>query len=113
MERQALNVFKMELLGAKVVPAQSGQKTLKEAVDEALMDYVTNCEDTYYLLGSVVGPHPYPVMVREFQSIIGSEVKDQMREKEGQLPDYLVACVGGGVTLWDSFMPSIMTNPSK
>lgn len=96
MERQALNVFKMELLGAKVVPARSGQKTLKEAVDEALMDYVTNCENTFYLLGSVVGPHPYPVMVREFQGIIGAEVKEQISEKEGRLPDYLVACVGGG-----------------
>ncbi len=96
MERQALNVFKMELLGANVVPAQSGQKTLKEAVDEALNDYVVNCENTFYLLGSVVGPHPYPVMVREFQGIIGSEAREQIQAKEGRLPDYLVACVGGG-----------------
>lgn len=96
IERQALNVFKMELLGAKVVPATSGQKTLKEAVDEALIDYVTNCENTFYLLGSVVGPHPYPVMVREFQSVIGREAREQIVEKEGKLPDYLVACVGGG-----------------
>ena len=96
MERQALNVFKMELLGAKVVPATTGQKTLKEAVDEALNDYVINCEHTYYLLGSVVGPHPFPVMVREFQSVIGKEVKEQIMEKENRLPDYLVACVGGG-----------------
>ncbi|MBI9015411.1 MAG: tryptophan synthase subunit beta [Clostridiales bacterium] len=96
MERQALNVFKMELLGAKVVPATKGQKTLKEAVDEALNDYVVNCEHTYYLLGSVVGPHPFPVMVREFQSVIGKEVKKQIMEKENKLPDYLVACVGGG-----------------
>jgi len=96
MERQALNVFKMELLGAKVVPATTGQKTLKEAVDEALNDYVVNCDHTYYLLGSVVGPHPFPVMVREFQSVIGKEVKEQLMEKENRLPDYLVACVGGG-----------------
>lgn len=96
MERQALNVFKMELLGATVVPAKTGQKTLKEAVDEALTDYVTNCENTFYLLGSVVGPHPYPVMVREFQSVIGKEVREQILEKENKLPDYLVACVGGG-----------------
>jgi len=96
MERQALNVFKMELLGAKVVPAQTGQKTLKEAVDEALNDYVVNCENTFYLLGSVVGPHPYPVMVREFQGIIGMEAREQIQDKEGRLPDYLVACVGGG-----------------
>jgi len=96
IERQALNVFKMELLGAKVVAATSGQKTLKEAVDEALTDYVINCENTFYLLGSVVGPHPYPVMVREFQSVIGNEVKEQIFEKENKLPDYLVACVGGG-----------------
>ncbi len=96
MDRQALNVFKMELLGAKVVAAQSGQGTLKEAVDEALMDYVTHSEDTFYLLGSVVGPHPYPVMVREFQSIIGQEARVQILEQENRLPDYLVACVGGG-----------------
>lgn len=96
MKRQALNVFKMELLGAKVLPATSGQKTLKEAVDEALGDYIVNCDSTYYLLGSVVGPHPYPVMVREFQSIIGTEVKEQILTKENRLPDYLVACVGGG-----------------
>lgn len=96
MERQALNVFKMELLGAKVVPATTGQKTLKEAVDEALNDYVVNYQNTFYLLGSVVGPHPYPVMVREFQGIIGAEAREQIQEKEGRLPDYLVACVGGG-----------------
>lgn len=96
MKRQALNVFKMELLGAKVVPATSGQKTLKEAVDEALGDYVVNCENTFYLLGSAVGPHPYPVMVREFQSIIGEEARTQILEKNNKLPDYLVACVGGG-----------------
>ena len=105
MERQALNVFKMELLGAKVVPARSGQKTLKEAVDEALVDYVTHHEDTYYLLGSAVGPHPYPLMVREFQSIIGKEVKAQILEKENRLPDYLIACVGGGSNAIGLFHP--------
>ena len=96
MARQALNVFKMELLGAKVVAAKSGQRTLKEAVDEALNDYVINCENTFYLLGSAVGPHPYPLMVREFQSIIGKEAREQILDKENRLPDYVVACVGGG-----------------
>jgi tryptophan synthase beta chain len=96
MERQELNVFKMRLLGAEVVAATSGDKTLKEAVDEALMEYAQTCDETYYLLGSAVGPHPYPVMVREFQSIIGREAKEQILEKEGRLPDYLIACVGGG-----------------
>jgi tryptophan synthase beta chain len=95
-ERQALNVFRMELLGAKVVPVTIGQKTLKEAVDVALGDLIENYEDTYYLLGSVVGPDPYPAMVKYFQSIIGKEVREQMMEVEECLPDYLVACVGGG-----------------
>jgi len=96
MERQELNVFKMRLLGAEVVPAMGGERTLKDAVDEALMEYAQTYEETFYLLGSVVGPHPYPLMVREFQSIIGKEAKAQMLEKEGRLPDYLIACVGGG-----------------
>lgn len=96
MERQELNVFKMRLLGAEVVPAMGGERTLKDAVDEALMEYAQTYEETYYLLGSVVGPHPYPLMVREFQSIIGKEAKAQIIEKEGRLPDYLIACVGGG-----------------
>lgn len=96
IERQSLNVFKMELLGAKVVPATSGRKTLKDAVDAALDDFVKNCDTTFYLLGSAVGPHPYPIMVREFQSIIGKEARKQILDKEGRLPDYLVACVGGG-----------------
>jgi len=95
MERQSLNVFKMRLLGAKVVAATTGRKTLKDAVDAALNDFVENSENTFYLLGSAVGPHPYPVMVREFQSIIGKEAKEQIIEKEGRLPDYVVACVGG------------------
>jgi tryptophan synthase beta chain len=96
MQRQELNVFKMRLLGAEVIPAMGGERTLKDAVDEALIAYAQNYHDSFYLLGSVVGPHPYPIMVREFQSIIGKEVKEQIMEKENRLPDYLVACVGGG-----------------
>lgn len=96
MERQSLNVFKMKMLGAKVVPATTGSKTLKDAVDAALADYADSYENTFYLLGSVVGPHPYPLMVREFQSIIGKETKEKILQAEGKLPDYLVACVGGG-----------------
>lgn len=96
IKRQELNVFKMRLLGAEVIPATGGEKTLKDAVDEALMEYAKTYEDTFYLLGSVVGPHPYPLMVREFQSIIGKEAKEQILEKESKLPDYLIACVGGG-----------------
>ena len=95
-ERQALNVFRMELLGAKVVAAESGTKTLKDAVNEALRQWTANVNDTYYVLGSVMGPHPYPEMVRDFQSVIGKEVKAQMLEKEGRLPDIVMACVGGG-----------------
>ena len=96
IERQALNVFRMELLGAKVVPVTVGQQTLKEAVDVALGDLIENYENTYYLLGSAVGPDPYPEMVKYFQSVIGRETKQQCKEAEGRLPDYLVACVGGG-----------------
>lgn len=95
-ERQALNVFRMELLGAKVVAVESGTKTLKDAVNEALRQWTANVNDTYYVLGSVMGPHPYPEMVRDFQSVIGKEVKAQMLEKEGRLPDVVMACVGGG-----------------
>lgn len=95
-ERQALNVFRMELLGAKVVPVTSGTGTLKDAVNEALRVWTERVEDTYYVLGSVMGPHPYPEIVRDFQKIIGEEIKAQMLEKEGRLPDVLVACVGGG-----------------
>ena len=96
IKRQALNVFRMQLLGAEVVPVKSGSRTLKDAVNEAIRDWVSNVKDTYYLIGSVVGPHPYPMMVRDFQSIIGKEVKEQVIAQEGRLPDYLVACVGGG-----------------
>lgn len=94
--RQALNVFRMELLGAKVVAVETGTQTLKDAVDEALKEWSLRTDDTYYLLGSAVGPHPYPEMVRDFQKIIGEEIKAQMLEKEGRLPDALIACVGGG-----------------
>jgi tryptophan synthase beta chain len=96
MRRQELNVFRMRLLGAEVVPVESGSRTLKDAINEALRDWVTNVADTYYLLGSVMGPHPYPVMVRDFQSVIGREARKQILEIEGCLPDLLIACVGGG-----------------
>ena len=96
MERQRLNVYRMKMLGAKVHPVDSGSKTLKDATNEALRDWVTNVEDTYYLLGSVVGPHPYPTMVRDFQSVIGREARRQSLKQEGRLPRSVVACVGGG-----------------
>ena len=96
IKRQELNVFKMEILGAKVVAVKDGLRTLKEAVDAALKDYVDNKDNTFYLLGSAVGPHPFPMIVRTFQSIIGKEARRQILEKEGRLPDYLIACVGGG-----------------
>lgn len=96
MRRQALNVFRMRLMGAEVVGVESGSKTLKDAINEALRDWVTNVGDTHYLLGSVLGPHPYPMMVRDFQSVIGREARAQMFERCGRLPDYLLACVGGG-----------------
>lgn len=96
MRRQALNVFRMRLLGAEVVGVEAGSKTLKDAINEALRDWVTNVGDTHYLLGSVLGPHPYPMMVRDFQSVIGREARAQILEREGRVPDYLVACVGGG-----------------
>jgi tryptophan synthase beta chain len=106
-KRQALNVFRMEILGAKVVPVTSGTATLKDAVDAALNDFVENASDTYYLLGSAVGPHPYPTMVREFQSVIGKEARRQILEMEGRLPDYLVACVGGGSNAIGLFHPFV------
>ncbi len=96
IERQALNVYRMRLLGANVIPVSSGSKTLKDAMNEAMRDWVTNVKNTFYIIGSVAGPHPYPVMVREFQAVIGREAKKQFLAKEGILPDYLVACVGGG-----------------
>ena len=96
MRRQELNVFRMRLLGAEVRGVDSGSKTLKDAINEALRDWVTNVDTTYYLLGSALGPHPYPLMVRDFQNVIGRETREQILEKEGRLPDLLVACVGGG-----------------
>ena len=102
IERQKLNVFRMKLLGAEVHPVDSGSRTLKDAINEALRDWVTNVETTYYLLGSVVGPHPYPVMVRDFQSVIGSEVRADFK-RMGRLPDAVVACVGGGSNSMGSF----------
>jgi len=96
MRRQELNVFRMRLLGAEVIGVESGSRTLKDAINEALRDWVTNVADTYYLLGSVMGPHPYPMMVRDFQSVIGRETRKQILEAQGRLPDLLIACVGGG-----------------
>ena len=105
MERQRLNVFRMKLLNAEVHPVESGSKTLKDSINEALRDWVTNLQTTYYLIGSVVGPHPYPMMVRDFQSIIGAELKQQILQKENRFPDALVACVGGGSNAIGTFYP--------
>jgi tryptophan synthase beta chain len=105
MRRQELNVFRMQLLGAEVREVDSGSRTLKDAINEALRDWVTNVADTYYLLGSALGPHPYPLMVRDFQKVIGDEARDQILEKEGRLPDCLVACVGGGSNSIGLFYP--------
>jgi tryptophan synthase beta chain len=107
VERQALNVFRMRLLGARVIPVESGSKTLKDAVNEALRDWVTNVRTTYYLLGSVMGPHPYPMMVRDFHRVIGEEARAQIRKQAGRLPDLLVACVGGGSNAIGLFWPFI------
>ncbi len=105
--RQSLNVFRMKLLGAKVRVVESGSKTLKDAMNEALRDWVTNVFDTYYLIGSVAGPHPYPMMVRDFQSVIGQEARRQILKQEGRLPDCLVACVGGGSNSMGLFYPFV------
>ncbi|HOK55824.1 MAG TPA: tryptophan synthase subunit beta [bacterium] len=105
VERQKLNVFRMELLGTKVVPVSSGSKTLKDAINEAMRDWITNFKTTHYVIGSVVGPHPYPMIVRDFQSVIGKETKKQILKKEKKLPDYLVACVGGGSNSLGLFFP--------
>jgi tryptophan synthase beta chain len=107
MDRQSLNVFRMRLLGAEVCRVDAGSRTLKDAINEAMRDWVTNVTDTYYLLGSVLGPHPYPLMVREFQSIIGREARQQIVELAGRLPDAIVACVGGGsnaMGIFDAFV---------
>lgn len=103
VERQSLNAYRMELLGAKVVAVESGTKTLKDAINEAMRDWATNIETTFYCIGSVMGPHPYPAMVRDFQKIIGEETRKQMQEKEGKLPDCVVACVGGGSNAMGAF----------
>jgi tryptophan synthase beta chain len=107
MERQSLNVFRMRLLGATVRSVDSGSRTLKDAINEAMRDWVTNVSDSYYLLGSVLGPHPYPLMVREFQSVIGREARSQMLERTGSLPHAIVACIGGGsnaMGIFDAFV---------
>lgn len=106
-KRQVLNVFRMELMGAKVIPVTSGTRTLKDATNEALRDWAANVRDTYYLIGSVVGPHPYPRIVRDFQAVIGRETKKQVLEKEGRLPDTIVACVGGGSNAMGIFYPFV------
>jgi tryptophan synthase beta chain len=105
VERQKPNVFRMNMLGAKVVPVQSGTKTLKDAMNEALRDWVTNVADTFYCIGTVAGPHPYPAMVRDFQCVIGNETREQMMAAEGRLPDSLVACIGGGSNAIGLFHP--------
>lgn len=105
IRRQSINVFKMKLLGAKVNPVTSGSRTLKDAMNEAIRDWVTNVGSTYYVIGSVAGPHPYPMIVRDFQSIIGREARQQSLKKIGRLPDYLVACVGGGSNAMGIFYP--------
>src|SRR5687767_10946876 len=107
MDRQALNVFRMRLLGATVRSVDAGSRTLKDAINEAMRDWVANVEDSYYLLGSVLGPHPYPLMVREFQSVIGQEARAQILEAAGRLPDAVIACIGGGsnaMGIFDAFI---------
>jgi tryptophan synthase beta chain len=110
MERQSPNVFRMRLLGTEVRPVKSGSRTLKDATNEAIRDWVTNCENTHYIIGSVVGPHPYPMLVRDFQSVIGKETKTQIIEKENKLPDYIIACVGGGSNAIGIFYPFVNDN---
>ena len=113
IQRQSLNVFRMKLLGAEVVSVASGSRTLKDAINEAIRDWVTNVRTTYYLLGSVVGAHPYPMMVRDFQSVIGREARQQIIEAEGRLPDYAVACVGGGSNAIGLFYPFLEDDEVK
>jgi tryptophan synthase beta chain len=107
IRRQAINVYRMKLLGAEVVPVTSGSKTLKDALNEAMRDWVTNVDNTFYIIGTVAGPHPYPAMVRDFQAVIGQETREQIMDKEGRLPDALVACVGGGSNAIGLFYPFI------
>ncbi|TMG99426.1 MAG: tryptophan synthase subunit beta [Betaproteobacteria bacterium] len=113
VKRQAQNVFRMKLLGASVVPVTSGSKTLKDALNEAMRDWVTNVESTFYIIGSVAGPHPYPMMVRDFQSVIGRECLVQMPEAAGRQPDYVIACVGGGSNAMGIFFPYLMRDAVK
>jgi tryptophan synthase beta chain len=115
MRRQALNVVRMQLLGAQVRQVDAGSKTLKDAINEAMRDWVANVHDTYYLLGSALGPHPYPLMVREFQSVIGREARGQILEQAGRLPDVVVACVGGGsnaIGIFDGFLDDRQVKPA-
>ena len=105
IERQQPNVFRMKMLGAEVIPVSSGSKTLKDATNEAIRDWVANVENTHYIIGSVVGPHPYPMIVRNFQSVIGLETREQIIKAEGRLPDYIIACVGGGSNAMGMFYP--------
>ncbi|MCK5108678.1 MAG: pyridoxal-phosphate dependent enzyme, partial [Methanosarcinales archaeon] len=105
MERQRMNVYRMHLLGTEVVPVESGSKTLKDAINEALRDWVTNVGDTYYIIGSVVGPYPYPAIVRDFQMVVGREAREQILRVEGRLPDSIVACAGGGSNAIGIFYP--------
>jgi len=107
IERQKLNVFRMKMLGAEVIPVSSGSKTLKDATNEAIRDWVTNVRDTHYIIGSVVGPHPYPMIVRDFQSVIGTEAREQILSIENRLPNYILACVGGGSNAMGIFYPFI------
>ena len=107
VKRQALNVYRMKLLGAEVVPVSSGSRTLKDAMNEAMRDWVTNVDDTHYIIGSVAGPHPYPALVRDFQTVIGRETKEQSLKQLGRLPDVLIACVGGGSNAMGLFFPFV------
>ncbi len=113
VERQKLNVYRMKLLGAKVVPVSSGSKTLKDALNEAMRDWVTNVDDTFYIIGTVAGPHPYPMLVRDFQTIIGREAREQIQQQAGKLPDALVACVGGGSNAIGLFHPFLVDEQIK
>ncbi len=113
IERQSLNVARMRLMGAKVIPVTSGTGTLKDATNDAMRDWVTNVRDTHYIIGSVVGPHPYPMLVRDFQSVIGREARAQILDREGRLPDYLVACVGGGSNAMGLFYPFLQDGSVK
>ena len=107
IERQSLNVYRMKLLGAEVVPVTSGSRTLKDALNEAMRDWVTNVDDTHYIIGTVAGPHPYPMIVRDFQAVIGREAKEQFGKRQGGLPDAVLACVGGGSNAMGMFLSLI------